>query len=561
MPEPEQRFAVGRVTRVRAAGRASRCRSGRRPSLTRGLALAAVLGALVAQAAHAQAPPRTHAERTEWAELTPHTEVVRFYHELSARTPDARLAEIGRSREGRPILALTLARPAVAEPWEAHASGKPVVYIGAQVHGDEQAGKEGLMLFARDLAFGALRGLLDDVVFVLVPQQNPDGGEAGTWGTRANRAGYNINRDYVLLTNPETRAIVEGVLVPWRPHVIIDAHELTGPRWYDFYALHPSNLNGPSAPRALAGGPATDAVRAAIEGAGHTYFPYHLQPSDPTRVPRDGILAAEYGVRTLRSYGGARNAVTLLFESRRDNDARVGIEARAGWQRAAMEGVARWVAGNAADVLAAVADGRAEMARLGARWDPADSIVVAVEFASSGRVPYRMPEMRRRTDGGFEATGAVLDLEVEMHDRAVPTLSRVRPLGYLIEPHRSDLAAHLRAHGLQVERYDTAVEVDVESYRLESVRRDDATYEGYIPRTVTTATVPRTITVPAGAYLVRATQPMAVLAFAMLEPEDVDSFASAGWFAAEKSVGAFLPVHRVRALPAATPLLLPDRAR
>jgi hypothetical protein len=525
---------------------------------------AAVLVAVsgVIGAAHAQVAPLTPAERTGWGELTRHEEVVRFYRELAAGAPEARLAEIGRSAEGRPLLALTLARPAVAEPWEAHASGKPIVYVGAQVHGDEQAGKEGLMQFARDLVAGPLQHLLDDVIFVLVPQQNPDGGEAGTWGTRANRAGYNINRDYVLLTNPETRAIVEGVLAPWRPHVIVDAHELTGPRWYDFYALHPSNLNGPAAPRALAGGAAIRAVQEAIESAGYTYFPYHLQPSDPTLVASEGILAAEYGVRTLRSYGGARNAVTLLFESRRDADARIDLEPRARWHRLAMEGVASYVAANAAAVLAAVDSGRSEMSRLGSRWDEADSIVVTVEFASSGRVPYRMPEMRRRADGpGYEPTGRILDLEVEMLDRAVPVLSRVRPLGYIIEPHRRDLAEHLRAHGLQVERYDTAIDVAVESFRIEAVEYAEEVYEGYIPRRVTTATVARTITIPRGAFLVRATQPMAVLAFAMLEPEDIDSLASAGWFAAEKSVGSFLSVHRVRVLPATMPLVLTARSR
>jgi hypothetical protein len=525
-------------------------------------AVAAVAASGAVGSARAQVAPLTPAERTGWRELTGHEDVVRFYRELAMRAPEARLAEVGRSREGRPLLALTLARPAVAEPWEAHASGKPIVYIGAQVHGDEQAGKEGLMLFARDLVTGPLRHLLDDVIFVLVPQQNPDGGEAGTWGTRANRAGYNINRDYVLLANPETRAIVEGVLAPWRPHVIVDAHELTGPRWYDFYALHPSNLNGPSAPRALAGGPAIRAVQEAIESAGYTYFPYHLQPSDPTRVASEGILAAEYGVRTLRSYGGARNAVTLLFESRREADARIDLEPRARWHRLAMEGVASYVAANAADVLAAVDSGRVEMARLGSRWDAADSIVVTVEFASSGRVPYRMPEMRRRADGpGYEPTGRILDLEVEVHDRAVPVLSRVRPLGYIIEPHRTDIAEHLRAHGLQVERYDTAIDAEVESFRVESVDYADEVYEGYIPRRVTSTTVARTISVPRGAYLVRATQPMAVLAFAMLEPEDIDSLVSAGWFAAEKSVGSFLPVHRLRALPGAASLIMNAHSR
>ena len=499
---------------------------------------------------------RTYSERSGWTELTPHAEVVAFYRALADHSPHVRLQTVGKSREGRPILLTTISRPAVSDPWEAHASGKPIMFIGAQVHGDEQAGKEGLMLFARDLVAGPLRDLLDHVVFVLVPQVNPDAGEAGTWGTRANRAGYNVNRDYSRLVNPESRTMVTKVFNPWRPHVMVDAHELTGPRWYDFYALHSSNLNGPTAPRALAGGPASDAVQRAIEDAGYTYFPYHLQPSDPTRVAEEGILAAGYGVRILRTYGGTRGAVSLLYESRRDRDSRLRIEERARWQRIAMEGLARYVAEEAETVLDAVAQGREEMATRGARWDPADSIVVRVRFTVRDTVDYRMPEMRETAAGEWEATGRVLDLRVPMADSAVATLSRVRPVGYLIEPHRGDVAEHLLAHGLQVERFPDPVEARVESFQVDSVHYADQAVEGYIDRDVWTTTESRTVSIPAGSYLVRTTQPMATLAIALLEPEDIDSFASIGTFSAEKRVGGFLPVHRLREIPRGSPHLL-----
>jgi hypothetical protein len=500
---------------------------------------------------------RTHAERSGWTELSPHEAVVRFYHDLARLSPDVRLREIGESREGRPLLMVTLSRPAVAEPWEAHASGKPVYFIGAQVHGDEQAGKEGLMIFARELAFGEAQDLLDDVVFVFVPQINPDGHEAGTWGTRTNAAGYNVNRDYSRLVNPESRAVVQEVLTPWRPHVTVDAHELTGAHYYDFFALHPSNLNTPTAVRALAAGPASDAVQNAIEEAGYTYFPYHLQPSDPTTVPEEGIMGAGYGVRILRSYGGARGAVSLLFESRREVDSRIDIEPRTRWQYLAMQGVARYIADHPDQVIGAVDAGREEMYRLGSRWDPADSIVVRTELVPSGTVDYRMPEMRPRADGeGFEPTGEILDLHIPFADSAVSILSRVRPVGYLIEPHRGDLAEQLLRHGLQVERVSEPVRMQVETFRVDSVQVASSTAEGYYQRDVWTTAVERDINLPLGAYLVRASQPMAALAFAMLEPEDIDSFASNGEFAAEKRVGGFLPVHRLRELPAAPPVLI-----
>lgn len=518
------------------------------------LAACASPPALPAQAPQATVPAavtlQTPAEEARWERLSSFDEVSAFYEELVARSPEARMQQVGESREGRPIRWVTLARPAVADPVEAHASGKPVVLIAAQIHGDEPAGKEGLMMFARDVAFGPLNPVLDQVVLVLVPVINPDGAEAGTWGTRANRAGYNVNRDYMRLVNPEAAAMVEGVIVPWSPHVIVDAHELTGPRWYDFYALHPTSMVAPAAPVALAAGPATDAVRTAIEGAGYTYFPYHLQPADPTRVATEGILAAGYGPRQLRVYGGIHGAVTLLYESRRGNDAREAIEERARWQYLAMTGLVRWVAESGDEVRRAVAAGADEMRVKGARWDPSDSIAVRVRFLPRGeRVAYRMPGMRPRSGGGFEPTGEVLDLMVPYADSVVAVVSRVRPVGYVLEPHRGDLARHLARHGVQVERLLAPAEVRVESFRVDSVQVDTTPFEGYLPRTVWTTTRPATITVPEGSWLVRADQRRAALAFHFLEPEDEDSFASTGELISEERVGGTLPVHRLVEVP------------
>jgi len=517
------------------------------------LVLGATLASVGPDPVLAQSTPalQSYAERVGWTDLTPHAEVLAFYRELARLSPEVRLAEIGRSREGRPILGVTIASPAVSEPWEAHASGKTIVFIGAQVHGNEPAGKEKLMLFARELALGSSRDLLDGGIFVLIPQINPDAAEAaGGGGSRANSAGYNVNRDYARLVNPESRAVVEGILTPWRPHVTVDAHEVSGLHAYDFYALHPSHLSTPAAVRELAAGPATDAVRRAIEGAGFTYFPYHLLPSDPGRIPEEGILGAGYGIRILRSYGGVRGAVSLLFESRRDDDPRGWIERRAQLQLLAMEGLSRWAVEEGETVRAAVAEGRASMERLGSRYDPADTLVVRAEFVVSGTVPYRTPEIRRRPAGqGYEATGRILELEVPFRDEVRGVVVRPRPVGYLLEAHRGDLAEELLRHGLQVEWMEPLEAAEVESFRVDSIQVAPTTAEGYFERTVWTTPELRTAGFPRGGYLVRATQPMAGLAFALLEPEDEDSFASEGRFAAEKRVGGLLPVHRLRTLP------------
>lgn len=292
-------------------------------------------------------------------------------------------------------------------------------------------------------------------------------------------------------------------------------------------------------------------------GAGYGYFPYHLLPSDPTTIPTEGILAAGYGVRILRSYGGVRGAVSLLFESRRDDDPRLRIEERARWHVLAMEGVSRWAVESGPQVVAAVEEGRASNERLGNLYDPSATIVVRARIESGTPVPYRTPEMRRRVDGsGFEETGRVLELELPFPDRIVAIVSRPRPVGYVIEAHRGDLMERLRGHGLQVEWMDGPLSLEVERLVVDSVHVASSPAEGYYERTVWTTPTLASVSLPRGGYLVRAGQPMAGLAFALLEPEDIDSFASEGLYDAEMRVGEPLPVYRLRELPAVTSLLV-----
>ena len=52
--------------------------------------------------------------------------------------------------------------------------------IANSPHGNEPAGKEAAQLIARDLVMGELRPLLDDVILLVIPLLNPDGGEVPT---------------------------------------------------------------------------------------------------------------------------------------------------------------------------------------------------------------------------------------------------------------------------------------------------------------------------------------------------------------------------------------------
>lgn len=528
-------------------------------------ALPALLAALALPFGLAAQEPAllTPGEINRWESLSSHAEVKQFYRDLQARSPHARTFHLGWSREQRELLALTLAKPAVATPAEAHATGKPIVFIAAQVHGNEPAGKEGLMLFARDVALGPLQPLLDDVIFVLVPQINPDAAEADSVGTRANPTGYNLNRDYVQLTNPETRALVSRGIAAWEPHVLVDAHEAFGPpRFYDFYTAYPRNQYGGRALVEITEREVLPAIVGALEAAGYNHFFYHTIPGALVNalseaVPPEGseapaplgipahlrgalpaITKGGDGARSLSSYGGPHGAITLLYESLRQRDPRPGIEKRARMHRTAMEGLSRYVADNPERVKDAVAAAREEMISRGSRWNPADSIFIRWEAHVTREAPYRV-----------WIDGRVVDVNIPTRDGRRPVLGRIRPEGYVIEAHRGDIAEHLALHGIVVERTLEPVAIEVESFRTDTVVRSDP-YEGVIPRDFSTALEPSTIEFPAGSWIVRAGQKRAGLVFHMLEPEDNESLASAGWFINQEETGSRLPVHRIRSLPA-----------
>ncbi|HEU5050130.1 MAG TPA: M14 family zinc carboxypeptidase, partial [Gemmatimonadales bacterium] len=190
----------------------------------------------------------TRAERSGYAETSSHSDVLAFLDALVARGAGIKVWTLGRSEAGRTIPVVLAARPLITSAEAAAATGKPIVYLQANIHAGEVEGKEAAQMLLRDLTVGPLRALLDSVVLLVVPIYNTDGNEA--WapgdlnrpgqngpaivGRRANGQGLDLNRDYTKFEAPETRASAE-LIDRWNPHLFIDLHTTNGS--YHGYAL------------------------------------------------------------------------------------------------------------------------------------------------------------------------------------------------------------------------------------------------------------------------------------------------------------------------------------
>jgi murein tripeptide amidase MpaA len=150
------------------------------------------------------------------------SEDLNAWGEQIARRPFVRRELLGRSLLGKPIYKLRIT--GAKEPG--------YVFIIGRQHPPEVTGSLGLMHFVETLVADTdlarqFRARFDVIV---VPLVNPDGVDHGLW--RSNQNGIDLNRDWDRFTQPETRALRDGLLHFTSPG---------GPRLYlflDFHSTH-----------------------------------------------------------------------------------------------------------------------------------------------------------------------------------------------------------------------------------------------------------------------------------------------------------------------------------
>ncbi|MFC7528330.1 M14 family zinc carboxypeptidase [Actinoplanes sp. GCM10030250] len=104
---------------------------------------------------------------------------------------------------------------------------KTPVWINANIHGNEWEGTDGALRVIERLATAtdaATKSFLGRSRVYVTVTNNPDGRIAGT---RANGAGFDINRDHATSSQPESRA-VRDVVIGTQPFVMLDEHGYTG---------------------------------------------------------------------------------------------------------------------------------------------------------------------------------------------------------------------------------------------------------------------------------------------------------------------------------------------
>lgn len=465
-------------------------------------------------------------------QLTTHAEMMAFIDKDIS--PAASVIEIGKSPQGRAIPAIVLSdQGKVASLAAARKEGRPTVWFIGQQHGNEPAGGEAMLALAHSLAKGRLRPLLAGMNVVIIPRANPDGAETDKRGA-AN--GADLNRDHILLTQAEIRAI-HAAMQQLPPDVVFDHHEFSvANRWVEKFggvqkadamllaATHPM-----VAPDIRAMADELFQKRAETELARHNLTSLvYVTTSYSRKDPVVSTGGAAPGIA--RNAFGLAGAVSYLVETR---GVGIGLE---GWQRRVGTHVVI-----AEAVLNAVRDGGAPlMKRL------ADARKAVAESNAELAVRTRLKDAQTPMTFVDPVSGEDKIETVALRDsRQLTTLeSRPRPVAYVVTADMADTAARLKLNGIASCTLAAAPERDMEAYKIaeppKNVNREAINPE----QTVTVVVEARRMAIPAGALLVRMDQPAAGIIAAALEPDSPGSFVGTGLLAVE---GGLAPVYRVKA--------------
>ena len=193
--------------------------------------------------------------------------VVAYFEALKANSGRILVDELGKSTEGRPFIAATIAAPdtlqhldryreiqrrladprltSAADAEKLVAEGKSVVLITCSIHATELASTQTAVEFAYRLLTQntpRIRAILQNTIFLLVPSLNPDGVDIVTrWYRRTlgtpfegtgppelyqKYTGHDNNRDWYMFTQRETQLTVGKLHNIWHPQIVYDVHQM-----------------------------------------------------------------------------------------------------------------------------------------------------------------------------------------------------------------------------------------------------------------------------------------------------------------------------------------------
>ena len=504
---------------------------------------------------------KTRPERSNYRETSRYQDVIEFMEAVAQAAPKlVHLTSFGYTNEGRALPLAVVGAPD-ATPEAVRKTGKLRVYIQGNIHGGEVEGKESAQMLLRDLAQGKHADWLQSMVLLIGPIYNADGNERvtltnrgrqngpiGGMGQRPNAQDLDLNRDHMKLDSPEARSVAK-LMNEYDPHVSMDLHTTNG----SFHAYHltyapPLSPSTDPAIIELLRKQWLPAFTKTIKSKyGWDYYYYGNVSGGGRGQGRGGRGGGRGGGQpgqappapagsgdTLRSwatfdhrprfnnnYIGLRNRIALLSEaySYATFDERIlatnrFIEENLNYAHAHAAAIRKLTEeADKRSIVGTTLAVRAEMERSG------EPVEILMGEVAEEKNPYTGQMMFRRVDVKKP------EKMIEMGTFRATASERV-PSAYFIPPNLRTVIDRVQAHGIATTTNDSAAKLQIEEFQIESIEPAARPFQNRTERTLRGVWTAVEREIPAGTIRVDMNQPLARLAFYLIEPQSDDGLAN-----------------------------------
>lgn len=467
---------------------------------------------------------RTVPETSDYQSTSRYEDVIAFVRAVQSIDPDIRVENFATTTEGRelPLVIVGSGRK------------KPVVFIMANIHAGEVEGKEAAQMLLRDLVT-THRKLRERMTILIAPIYNADGNEqistthrttqvgpVNGVGMRENGEGLDLNRDYMKLESPEAQGLVANVLNRWDPLVTIDLHTTNG-SYHGYQLTYAPPLNPNADARII------DFERETLlpeigermkkrHGKETYYYGNFLDQLQPEK----GWYTFDHRPRFGNNYVGLRNRFAILSEAYSYIDFRARMEVTHQFLH---------------EILAAIDRHAAKMMRIAAAADEKPLKKQGVRFAvapwkknvtilweRAAQAPPGEGIANPDTGSGPEIIRGGVIVPMKMTDYGIFEAKEKSDVPYaiFIAKGAKNVIKLMLTHGIMVERLNAPAKMRVSEFVIKSARRAEKEFQKHHELTLEGKWKDRDRTLEEGTYVVRMNQPLARLAFYLLDPRSDD---------------------------------------
>ncbi len=478
-------------------------------------------------------------EKSNFEKTSTYTDVMQFLNTIQPMSPNMFIGFIGKSTLGKDIPMVVLANPKISSPEEAKASGKPVVYIQANIHAGEIEGKEVTMMLMRDILLGNKKDLLNNQIIIFVPIYNTDGNDKMAkglrpsqenspleTGERENGQGLDLNRDGIKMEAPETNAMIQNILNAWDPQMVVDLHTTNG-TWHGYsLTWAPGYLSsGEKGPYEYTNNTILPYITNQVKTKNDLFFGPFGDFNTREGWPVTKFSTYNHHPRYIINQIGLRNRMSILSEA----FAHERFYQRINSTYRFVDEILTYCNNNASTIIRI--NKEAENNAINRVINEAGKVKKGVRFKM---VPTAQPLNHFRTYDyekytKADGTSALIKTgKIEHYDNVAyyadfkDTVNATLPRGYIIPAAMANIAEHLKKQGAKVSIIEKPQVFEGESFLVEKLNKSPRKFEGHNMASAEGKFIAKEFTAAKGDFLVDLAQPLSNLIFYTLEPQSDD---------------------------------------